>query len=170
LGWITTKIQAQYFLDPEIKPWNIDVTTNSAGVVTLRGVVEEAADRDEAVRIARETEGVSRVDNQLRVKAEAPTAADTTRADDQAGDGWITAKVQAKFFVDPDVKGRNIDVETQNRVVTLRGDVETEAEPGARRWQSRAAPTARTSLVEEVRQPSAPRPMPADCLHGCELL
>jgi osmotically-inducible protein OsmY len=137
-GWITTKIQAQYFVNPEVKPWNIDVTTSSDGAVTLRGEVEEAADREEAGRIARETEGVARVDNQLRIHGEATGPDTEARADTntpegatpaaESADAWITAKVQAKYFLDTDVKGRDIDVETQDGVVTLRGDVESEGE------------------------------------------
>ena len=136
--WITTKIQAQYFVNPEVKPWNIDVTTGSDGTVTLRGEVDEAADREEAARIARDTEGVTRVENQLRVRGDAP-AADTanpegataanraTRAEEDP-DGWITAKVQAKYFMDGDVKGRNINVDTRDGIVTLSGEVESEGQ------------------------------------------
>ena len=133
-GWITTKIQAQYFASPEVKPWNIDVTTNSSGVVILSGEVEQAADRDEAVRIARDTEGVTRVENRLRIKGESRDAAASGTAErrDPASaeepDAWITAKVQAKYFVDPDVKGRNIDVDTSQGVVTLSGEVQSESE------------------------------------------
>lgn len=137
-GWITTKIQAQYFVNPDVRPWNIDVTTSSDGTVTLRGEVEEAADRDEAVRIARETEGVTRVENQLRVRpatadrdaAERRGTADAGRdtRDDESPDAWITAKVQAKYFLDTDVKGRNINVDTRDGIVTLTGEVESEGE------------------------------------------
>jgi osmotically-inducible protein OsmY len=67
-AWITTKIQAQYVANSEIKPWNRDVTSSSTGVVALRGEVDEATDRDDAVRIARESDGVTRVDDQLRVR------------------------------------------------------------------------------------------------------
>jgi hyperosmotically inducible periplasmic protein len=138
-GWITTKIQAQYFVNPDVRPWNIDVTTSGDGIVTLRGEVENAADRDEAVRIARETEGVTRVENQLRVRPDtadrdvaerrdtADTARDTTR-DGESPDAWITAKVQAKYFLDTDVKGRNINVDTRDGIVTLTGEVESEGE------------------------------------------
>ena len=137
-GWITTKIQARYFVNPEVKPWNIDVTTASDGTVTLRGEVDEAADGEEAVRIARDTEGVTRVENQLRISGDTsePEAADpndrtaaerATRATDDP-DEWITAKVQAKYFMDGDVKGRNINVDTQDGIVTLSGDVESEGE------------------------------------------
>ncbi len=76
-AWITAKIQSQYYLNPGIKPWNIDVATSADGSVRLSGRVESAADRAEAVRIARTTDGVTRVDDQLRVEARGETAATT---------------------------------------------------------------------------------------------
>ena len=125
-AWITTKIQAQYFLNPEIKPWNVDVTTASDGVVTLEGEVEATADRTEAVRIARATEGVTRVEDRLRVKGKAGGDVDASKL--ERPDVWLTAKVQSKYFLDDLVKLRNIDVATQNGVVTLNGAVASEAE------------------------------------------
>lgn len=137
-GWITTKIQAQYFVNPEVRPWNVDVTTSSGGIVTLRGEVEEPADRDEAIRIARETEGVTRVENQLRVRADTAdrdaaerkdaTVAQRDARTNESPDVWITAKVQAKYFMDSDVKGRNINVDTRDGIVTLTGEIESEGE------------------------------------------
>lgn len=126
-GWITAQIQAQYFINPEVKPWNVDVTTGSDGVVTLEGQVEEAADRTEAVRIAREIKGVTRVEDRLRVKGEASGTA-SEPAGLERPDVWLTAKVQSKFFLDDLVKLRNIDVETQNGRVTVSGTVASEAE------------------------------------------
>ena len=138
-GWITTKIQAQYFVNPEIKPWNIDVTTNSGGVVVLQGEVDSTNDRQEAVRIARETDGVTKVDDRLRIKGEkaeaaagaagaAATGAAADRDTGGAPDPWITAKIQAKYFVDDEVKARNIDVDTNDGAVTLSGSVGSDAE------------------------------------------
>jgi hyperosmotically inducible periplasmic protein len=134
-GWITTKIQAQYFVNPEIKPWNIDVTTTSAGVVTLKGEVENAADKAEAVRIARETEGVTQVDDRLRVEGQPETSGEggvPATADAESGpagaDAWVTSKIQARYFLDSEVKGRDVDVTTEGGIVTLRGTVGSEAE------------------------------------------
>ena len=131
-AWITTKIQAQYFTDADVKPWNVDVTTSSGGVVTLEGKVESAEAKAEAVRIARETEGVVRVEDRVRVEADARRTDAEPKAAEASGidrpDAWLTAKVQAKYFVDDEVKGRNIDVDTRNGVVTLNGTVASEAE------------------------------------------
>jgi osmotically-inducible protein OsmY len=152
-AWITSKIQAQYFLDSDVKPWNIDVTTTGGGVVTLEGAVHDETSKAEALRIARATEGVTRVEDRLRVgsetSAEAAPAADAdhaTRTDVRQPDPWITAKIQAKYFIDDDVRGRTINVETREGVVTLNGSVATEAE------KRRAVALARnTDGVREVK-------------------
>ena len=132
-AWITTKIQAQYFTSAEVKPWNVDVTTSNNGVVTLEGEVEAAADKAEAVRIARATEGVTNVEDKLRVKGEtdANPAADANVKpvpNLERPDVWLTAKIQSKYFLDDEVKGHEINVTTNNAVVTLEGTVENEAQ------------------------------------------
>jgi osmotically-inducible protein OsmY len=126
-AWITTKIQAQYFTHPGLKPWNIDVSTSPRGVVTLIGVVDNANDHAEAVKLARGTEGVTSVQDRLRVKSEtAATTAD--KASPEVSDSVITAKIQARYFVDDEVRGRNIDVDSKDGVVTLRGTVNSYSE------------------------------------------
>jgi len=65
-AWIHSKIVAKLVTDkdtPERKI-NVDVMNN---VVTLRGWVNNAKERQEAERIATETEGVKRVNNQLKI-------------------------------------------------------------------------------------------------------
>jgi osmotically-inducible protein OsmY len=137
--WITTQIQARYFASPDVKPWNIEVTTTSGGHVTLRGEVATAEARDAAVRIAEETEGVTAVENLLRSTEEmvatsgrggsAQEAGGSDLSDDwlERPDLWITTKIQAKYFIDDEVRARNIDVDTRGGVVTLRGAVDSYA-------------------------------------------
>jgi osmotically-inducible protein OsmY len=128
-GWITTKIQAQYYADPGLKPWNIDVTTVGDGSVTLSGEIDNEADKAKAVSIARNTEGVTAVDDRLRVKtATAEPAADSGVPEGMQPDAWVTAKIQSKYFMDPDVKGSDINVTTNSGVVTLEGTARTDAE------------------------------------------
>jgi hyperosmotically inducible periplasmic protein len=67
-GAITMKIQAKYADDNVVKGTNIDVDTAN-GVVTLKGQVDSLRERDAAEQLARETAGVKRVVNQLKVAA-----------------------------------------------------------------------------------------------------
>ena len=43
-------------------------------------------------------------------------------------DAWITTQIHAKFFLDPDIKGRDINVDTTGGVVTLTGEVHSASE------------------------------------------
>jgi hyperosmotically inducible protein len=65
--WITTEVQAMYFLDRDVKGMNIGVTT-TGGVVTLSGAVDSDAIRRKAVADARSVEGVKRVVDKLTIK------------------------------------------------------------------------------------------------------
>jgi osmotically-inducible protein OsmY len=64
---LTAKIKSKMVLDDSVKARGIDVDT-SRTVVTLSGVVRSADERDRAVRLARETEGVTKVVDKLRVR------------------------------------------------------------------------------------------------------
>ena len=65
--WITTQVQAMYFLDRDVKGMQIGVTT-SGGVVTLSGTVDSQATRQKALADARSVEGVKQVVDKLTVK------------------------------------------------------------------------------------------------------
>jgi osmotically-inducible protein OsmY len=63
---ITAAVKAKLATDGDINPFNIDVDTNE-GVVTLQGRVEKEAARTKAEQLARETDGVRRVINLVKV-------------------------------------------------------------------------------------------------------
>jgi len=67
-AWIHTKIVAKLIGDTKTPERNINVDVVQ-GAVTLRGNVETAEVKSEAERIAKETEGVKKVNNQLKVVA-----------------------------------------------------------------------------------------------------
>ncbi len=66
-AWIHAKITTKLIGDGDTPAHsiNVDVTNN---VVTLRGTVDTMAEKAEAERLAKETDGVRRVNNQLKVK------------------------------------------------------------------------------------------------------
>lgn len=119
-GWLATKIQGQYFADEDVKARFINVSADE-GVVTLRGRVDSDAAREQAVTIARNTDGVRQVQDMLLVGP--PTDSDEAR---QAA--WITTQIQARYFADSSIAGRDIDVTTSDGVVTLSGRVDSAAE------------------------------------------
>jgi hyperosmotically inducible periplasmic protein len=65
-GWITTKVSAKFVDETLLKNSNINVDTKDH-VVTLKGTVRSSAAKARAAEIARSTEGVTSVVNQLVV-------------------------------------------------------------------------------------------------------
>ena len=63
---ITAKVKAKLAADGDINPFNIDVDTNE-GVVTLQGRVAKDEARTKAEHLARDTDGVTRVINLIKV-------------------------------------------------------------------------------------------------------
>ena len=64
---LTAKIKSKMALDDRVSAGAINVDT-SASVVTLSGVVGSANERERAVRLARETEGVTQVVDRLQIR------------------------------------------------------------------------------------------------------
>jgi hyperosmotically inducible protein len=62
---LTTKIRSKMALDDTVRMRTIDVST-TGGVVTLAGTVGSAAEHAQAVRLARDTKGVTQVVDHLR--------------------------------------------------------------------------------------------------------
>lgn len=66
-GAITAKIKSKMALDDHVKARAIDVDT-SGSVVTLTGTVSSEEERERAVRLAKETDGVTMVVDKLEVR------------------------------------------------------------------------------------------------------
>lgn len=64
---ITAKIKAKLAADGDINPFNIDVDTNE-GEVVLQGIVKKEDTRRKAEQYARDTDGVKRVRNLIKVE------------------------------------------------------------------------------------------------------
>src|SRR6188768_670842 len=61
-SWLTSKIQAQFFADDDVKSRYINVRSRD-GVVTLKGFVESDDARRQVLEIARNTDGVKEIDD-----------------------------------------------------------------------------------------------------------
>jgi len=170
---ITTAVKTKLLADKTVSGSKIDVDTKD-GVVTLNGAVNSAAERNAAVRIAHQTHGVKSVTNHLTLETAATTGStepkakvkDTTKQNDdekakvvikddttpkvkaagrKVADAEITTAVKTKLLGVKDVIANDINVDTNEGVVTLKGSVPTEAQ------KTRAAEIAReTAGVKRV--------------------
>jgi osmotically-inducible protein OsmY len=92
------------------------------------------AERRQAVALARSTDGVADVRDQLRVTGEvaeaagAPEPADnqTAAAAPPVDDDWIEARIQSRYFLDNDLKFGEIEVLSEEGDVTIEGEVASE--------------------------------------------
>lgn len=78
---ITTAVKSKLAADDMVKAYEIDVDTHRR-VVTLTGEVETALAKDQALKLARETEGVREVVDRLKVGETAATAGIRDREND----------------------------------------------------------------------------------------
>ncbi|HVL69523.1 MAG TPA: BON domain-containing protein [Vicinamibacterales bacterium] len=154
---ITTAVKSKLAADDTVKAYTIDVDTKDR-VVTLNGRVDTEIARDRALELARNTDGVRDVVDQMTVspgatpttgiddplQGEAREAARDTdmttedaqrkagdaadRTGDAAANAALTGKVKSKLLADTDTSGLSIDVDSRNGVVTLTGTVRTAAE------------------------------------------
>jgi osmotically-inducible protein OsmY len=156
-GWLTAKIQAQFFVDDDIKSRYIDVASRD-GVVRLKGFVESDDARRQVLEITRNTDGVKQIDDrQLLIgrpagesfdTASLPTPAAPVATSGEAAavaaappdDATVASLVQAKYFLDPALKVRHITVETMNGVVTLKGRIASETERSQALLLARSTP------------------------------
>ena len=117
-GWIILTIYSQFIPEQALENSDIDVEYEG-GVVTLHGSVPTQAARDRAAAVAKATDGVRSVKDNLRVG----------RAGGATGlrDGWIKAKVAARFVMETALDNSDIDIDVGRGAVTLTGTVSSDA-------------------------------------------
>ena len=142
---ISERIAKRIADEPGLKADAVKVKVEH-GVVTLSGLVANAADRARAGQLAN-VEGVTRVENNLKTREGAKESAKGTagtvgeKTKDGAGkvadktkeglsktgekitDTWIHGRVNAKFVNEDLLHDSNIDVDVKDHVVTLNGTV-----------------------------------------------
>ncbi len=129
---VTAKVKSQLLWNSNTDGLDITVKTRN-GVVMLSGYVKSDAESQLAEQIARNTSDVRDVQNQLQVDKQKVTldvAAErkTEEAAQAITDGWITTKVKSALLYNRTVDGSDINVDTQDGVVTLRGRVDSDFE------------------------------------------
>jgi len=129
----TLKDRIKYKLETDamVRKYDVDVKVDNA-VATLSGTVATDAQKAEAARVAK-VDGVKNVVNEVKVDKDADkTLADRTKnglskTGETINDAWITTKVKWFFLGEDLLKGSDINVDTNNHVVTLKGTVKSQA-------------------------------------------
>lgn len=144
-AWIHGSAQTSLMLNTNLNAFNISSSVED-GVVTLEGEVETSTDKALAEELVEGIDGVRRVNNELSVRNEDDDDDDNGGVRATLNDGRIFTVLKSRLLMSGDVSGRDIEVEVDNGVVTLNGEVETRAE------RDLAVEMARnTNGVEDVR-------------------
>ena len=133
---ITTKVKAALMTQTDGKGVDTSVETRK-GEVLLSGFVDNQAQADREVQIAKSVDGVQAVQNKLKIKDGQSSAGAVL------DDSVVTVKVKTALMADDKTKADQIAVTTNKGVVQLSGFVDSADE------QARAATVARN--VEGVR-------------------
>jgi hyperosmotically inducible periplasmic protein len=152
-SWITLKVHSQFVPEDTLEGRDIDVDTKN-GVVTLNGTVPTEAGRARAMAIAKATDGVTNVTDNLRIAAAHDMSAMAGQAARDAGkkakeatgttgkaitDGWIKSKLAAQYVTEDSLDKSDIDIDVSKGNVVLNGAVRTTAA------RARAAEIAKTT-------------------------
>jgi hyperosmotically inducible protein len=111
---VSSKVKIDLIAASEVKARHIDVDVLN-GVVTLTGLVESTAEIKRAKEIALAVEGVKSVTNYLTVGSKSMGQA--------LDDKLIVGVINKNLIAEPNMKSLNIDVDSNNGVVTLTGIV-----------------------------------------------
>jgi hyperosmotically inducible periplasmic protein len=125
------RIEHRLDVNDMTRKYDIDVAVDN-GVATLTGSVATSAQKAEAGTLAKVT-GVTRVENKVTVdpKVNASLMDKTKHGMSKTGeainDAWITTKVKYHLTGEDLLKDSDINVDTNNHVVTLKGTVRSAA-------------------------------------------
>jgi len=112
-----------------LSPFSIDVDIQGDKAV-LTGEVESEVDKDLAEQVALGIDGIEDVDNKLTVDPEAERreyAEGERSLTSRLGDATTTATIKSKLLWNESTQGLDIDVSTENGVVTLTGNAASAA-------------------------------------------
>ena len=142
-AWIDGKAETVLLMNTNLN--NFDINTDvKNGKVMLTGKVNSDVDKELAEELVLSLDGVTEVENDLTV-IELKDAKDLTTVDQMNAkhhdstmmdsetesdltDAKITTVITTRYLFDSEVGGTDIDVDTDNGVVTLKGTVESDAE------------------------------------------
>ncbi|MBU1312039.1 MAG: BON domain-containing protein [Gammaproteobacteria bacterium] len=124
-AWIDGKAETTLLLNGNLNSFDINTDVKD-GAVTLTGKVENSVDKALAEELIENLDGVTGVNNQLTVTASGKHSSDK----DNSGltDAKIATVVKTRLLFESEVSGTAIDVDAKNGVVTLQGEVDSEAE------------------------------------------
>lgn len=117
-AWLTARVKTALLFHRNVSARRTEVTA-ADGMITLRGVAASQAQRDLTTEYADDVEGVDGVRNKMTVSKTAFAPSDS--AGQIIDDASVTAQVKTALLFRRSTSTRNIQVKTEEGIVTLRG-------------------------------------------------
>lgn len=133
---------------PNLKVANIEVDVEN-GRAELKGVVDTHTSKALAEELAASVRGVHSVSNQLRVLPayfSTKGQAEGDGTDNRLSNVTIGNKVKSQLLANHVTSGMDVAIETRNRIVTINGQVQSEAEKALTYWIVKNTPGVRTVI------------------------
>lgn len=115
---LRTDVNLALARNPATDSYEIDISPNDSGVVTMDGQVGSWQEKALAEKVVAGVTGVTAIDNNLDVVYDAETRSDEA----------IQSEIEDRFYYDVLIDGEAISVDVDNDVVTLSGSVASAAE------------------------------------------
>jgi hyperosmotically inducible periplasmic protein len=123
--WISMKVKAALLYRRNVSGTKTEVYVKD-GVVTLKGVAANQAQKDLTTEYAKDIDGVKSVENEIVVSASLQTRGETTG--EKIDDASITAQVKGSLLAHRSTSMLSTKVTTNDGVVTVSGQARNDAE------------------------------------------
>jgi osmotically-inducible protein OsmY len=123
--WISMKVKAALLYRRNVSGTKTEVYVKD-GVVTLKGVAANQAQKDLTTEYAKDIDGVKSVENEIVVSASLQTRGETTG--EKIDDASITAQVKGSLLAHRSTSMLSTKVTTNDGVVTVSGTARNDAE------------------------------------------
>ena len=125
--WLESQLMTTYTLNEHLNPFDLDVDVKN-GVAILGGKVASSVEKSLAGEIAKGTEGIKEVKNNITIASEVDTKSEKSDFRSKVNNASLAAKVKFKLLWNKDTSGLDIDVDAQEGVVNLKGTSASQAE------------------------------------------
>lgn len=123
--WAEARLITTYSLNEHLNPFDIDVDVEGNTVI-LSGVLDNPAERELAIRLARDLSGIDNVDDRLQVVPPGEAAPSTNPIYRMVDEANTTARVKLQLLWREPVDGLLVDVTTSGGHLILTGTVPSE--------------------------------------------
>ncbi|GFD67815.1 BON domain-containing protein [Alteromonas sp. KUL106] len=134
-AWIDGKAEATLLFNGNLDSFDINTDVKDGNVV-LTGKVDNSVDKKLAEELVANIDGVMSVDNKLTIVSDNDMESDVSddmeetvdEGTSELTDAKIATVIKTRLLMDTDISGFDIDVDVENGVVMLTGDVDSDAE------------------------------------------